>query len=202
MLRQNPMRARYGHPKTPEGLCDGQLVSGVYKAEEETDGHRLDSPAPHLPPKVGQCPAAQWLKDAPVVKNPLVHPKTELLGHHRRRARGHQVVEVGPCLTSYLQHVFEAPSCDEGCPSAFALNQRVGCNRRAVGYLARRRLEAQLLESTEHRLGRVMGRREHLMDANPLVGGDHEVGEGATGVNAYANSVRRGRLSNHHTSID
>jgi len=167
-------------------------VRVVHVRVQERHGDRLDAELFQLARHPGELRFLQRLEHLATRIQALVHRQAVAGRDQRLRQLDVEVVDVVAPLAADVEHVGVAGGRDERRARAFAFDERVRDQRRAVHYLAERRARAGLAQEIEDHggngLARIVGRGRRLADPDAAGGREHgdAVGERAADVDRYA----------------
>jgi hypothetical protein len=102
------------------------------EGEEQAHGDRLDLRLFHSSDGCFQARAIER-RQLSVRTHPFLYAEAQPARDEGGRTVLRQVVERGPVLTGYLQHIPEAGGRNEGCSGAPAFEEGVSRDRHAVG---------------------------------------------------------------------
>ena len=165
-----------------ELLADPPFVRGAVVGVEERHGDRLHRPVGEDADHLAHLALVERPPDRPVRRDALVDLERELAGNEGLGLPLEPVVEVGPILTTELEHVAEAARREERRLRPAALEERVRAHGGSVQ--ERRDLAAHRGECLENADARVAGRRRDLRrpDNGAVGAGGDEVRERAARV--------------------
>ena len=189
-----------------DGLADDRLdaalVLVVGVRVEERDRDRLDVLVPDLPRRVAHALLVELHPLLPARAEPLANLVSTPARDERWRNLVLDVVEHGDPQAAHLEHVAKALGRHERRSCAVPLEDRVRRDRRRVHDVCDLVWVDTVLReegdgAVDHSAGVVVGRRQHLRGAHgAVVGEQHDVGEGATDVDAEPETLR-GVLLHH-----
>jgi hypothetical protein len=83
-------------------------MGGIRKGKQEADGDRFGAKLGDLGGRSSDVRLLKLSDDRPIGSDSLRYPKPQVSGHERSWARDQQVIDLGPGLTAYFDHVFES----------------------------------------------------------------------------------------------
>jgi hypothetical protein len=160
----------------------GPLGTIVEIGKQQVDGDRLGGEPRDHGLELVQIDPAQGLDPLPVRAQPSTGFETKLGRDRRVPRRGLQIVEIRSRLATDGQDIGKpAVGNIEGADS-LAFQDGIGRNRAAVDDMQPRRFQSKLGDSLQDRLLGRRGCREDLVRSNGSVVPEHQIGEGATGI--------------------
>jgi hypothetical protein len=183
---------RGGDVEAAKGTRHGLLVPRILVGVEKADGHRFDVRAPEPLCKLAQLRRARPRSHGPIEARPLRDAVAQLGRNEGLLRNRRQVVELIPVLAPDGDEILEARRGDEGGTRALALEQSVGCHRRAVDHVSLRpsRRAMQAFQDYASRRSRIGLELERLQAA--VVMENDEVRECASSINPDAHGEVRG----------
>ena len=176
--------ARHGHgqPEPPHRVGRCPLVLRVRVRVEHTDRDRLRAPRADLVGKRREPRLVEWRDRLSAGAEATGDAEAIVTVHQRRWAVPDERVELGPVLSPDLDDVLEALVRDQHHARPAPLQERVGGHGRAVQQNPLLVPVQHLPDPVQHRLGGVVRGGRHLQGSNGAVPKQHEIGEGAPGV--------------------
>ena len=154
--------------------ADDALMRGIAVGVEEADRDRLDSRTREQ----GRSDLRTLFRSSAVTMRPSRSMRSATSsrrsrGHERLRKFEEEIVDVVALLRAHFEDVAEALRGDEAELGALALDDGVGDQRRAMHDLADlgepdAGHRDEFLEAEQRRLGRIVRRRQPLVQANGL----------------------------------
>ena len=176
----------------------------IAKAVPQADGHRADVGSAQRCRQREHAGFIQRADDPAIGPDALGNFKAQFAWRQRRRQLQFKIVGVVAPLQSQFKHIGEPASSYQRRANAFAFDQRVGDQRRAMnhlGNLVRQHLVRghQQANTLQHSLRRIGGRRQDffVVDLAASRIKQNEIGERATDINADAVVRLRGCQSRH-----
>ena len=173
-----------------DDALDRELVRRVGERVEKADRNRLDVLRQKLLHRALGVGRIERRLDAAVRVDPLVHGGAKVALDQGRRFFPAQVVKPRHAQRADVEHVAKAGGPDEARARAFALQDRVGADGRAVPDLGQvfavdRRLREHVGEAVDDGAGVVVDARRNLLRMQePVARQKDDVGESAADVDA------------------
>ncbi len=101
---------------------------------QKADRDGLNPRAAQAGPQARDLSGRRRLSDGAVEVRPLVHAETQGARDNGRSQPRREIVKLGAILAADVDHVLETRRGDQRGPRAFALEQRVGGDRRSVNH--------------------------------------------------------------------
>ena len=181
--------------RRPQRLTHAPLVLRIEEREKKAHGHALGSARLHVGDGAGHVGIVERPDHLARRSDALGDLEAVLARHQRLGMVGLQIVDLGSRLAADLQQVLEAGRSDERNLASAPLDQRVGCNRGAVGEEGQATLGGERTQALQNCARGIVGRGGDLVRAR-LAGRlvhQKEVGESAADVDPERRAHRRPR---------
>ena len=186
------MRDRERQAHRHERACKALLACRVGVGVEQADGYRVGAARSGSAAHALQFGGGERKRHLSFEVSSLDDAQAHRARHERFRALRSERIKVAPVLAANLDQILETGIGQQQDARALALEQRVGRHGRAVSDQIGKQTAARPtprafkhhFKSGNHRAGRIVGRRKHLVDQQATTGDRDQVGEGAAGVDS------------------